>query len=112
MDTILFDANDTISSQVLDSLIMENHHNEIVFKILNQTPTTSLFEQFGVQIVAVIIALIAVFVSWRVLKITRLHNQLSIKPYLIFRISTAKGTRKIRLFILNKGLGCPWPRDR
>lgn len=75
-----------------------------------------LFIKYGIPLLTLIIIGLALYVSWRVLKITRehnensikttrKHNELSLKPYLIFRASTNHREGQIKLYIANKGLG-------
>lgn len=54
---------------------------------------------------SIVIALVALYVSFRVFVVNRRHNKLSLKPLLIFRADTSHSKGKARFYILNKGLG-------
>lgn len=91
----------------INVLSVENDSiSTVVLKIINQPEAQNGFiESNYIPLISVIIAGFAFFVSWRVLAITKRHNKISIKPYLIFRINTGKSFNRIELYISNKGLG-------
>lgn len=66
---------------------------------------SNFFVENIIPLLSIVIAGLAFFVSWRVMYLTRKHNKLSLKPYLIFRVDTNHLKGRVKLYIANKGLG-------
>jgi len=92
---------DTIKKQVVEEIIFSEDVNKLVEKALESDSLSS----YIIPGIGVVIALWALIVSYKALKINRTHNHLSVEPLLIFRPSTSHRKGKIRLILYNKGIG-------
>lgn len=81
------------------------NNSEITLTTSASDMQSNFFVENVIPLVSIVIAGLAFFVSWRVMYLTRKHNKLALKPYLIFRVDTNHLKGKVKLYIANKGLG-------
>lgn len=93
---------DTITNGAREAIL---NNSGIVFATSSSDLQSNFFVVNVIPLLSIAIAGLAFFVSCRVLYLTRKHNKLSLKPYLIFRVDTNHLIGKAKLYIANKGLG-------
>ena len=96
-------VEDTIKAILVDKMALPVTSEISV--ILKNNETKELFVGMDITHWSLIIAIAAFLISFAVFWITKKHNQLSVKPLFLFRINTDRHTGKIKIFIMNKGLG-------
>ncbi len=79
----------------------------IIINSINSSNLTSVgfLIEYYIPLFSVLIAIVAFFVSFRILQVTRRHNMLSLKPHIIFRLDSSSEKGSLRLYFCNKGLG-------
>ena len=94
---------DSIKTILINELVLTDTSEISV--LLKNTKNEELFLGVNITHWSLIIAIAAFLISFAVFLITKKHNQLSVKPLFLFRINTDKNIGKIKVFIMNKGLG-------